>query len=162
MKSVVSEGKTTTEAINNGLKELGVSREDVDVKVLENEEKRSFYSILSPRIVKVELTVKENIRPKEEKIKPIIKEERILSEEDFNTAKEDLIKFLDNFSSVFGELEYEINKNNNLVEIIINGENSSKLIGYRGDIINSMQTILTAIGNKKTKDRVRIALDICD
>ncbi len=162
MKSVVSEGKTSTEAINNGLKELGVSREDVDVKILENEEKRSFYSILSPRIVKVELTVKENIRPKEEKIKPVIKEERILSEEDFNIAKEDLIKFLDSFSSVFGGLEYIINKNNNLIEIIINGENSSKLIGYRGDIINSIQTILTAIGNKRTSDRVRISLDICD
>lgn len=162
MKSVVSEGKTSTEAINKGLKELGVSREEVDVKILENEEKRSFYSILSPRIVKVELTVKENIRPKEEKIKPVIKEERILSEEDFNLAKEDLKKFLDDFSSVFGGLEYEINKNNNLVEVIINGENSSKLIGYRGDIINSIQTILTAIGNKRTSDRVRISLDICD
>ena len=37
----VFEGKTTTEAIENGLKELKVSRDRVDIKILE-EEKRSF------------------------------------------------------------------------------------------------------------------------
>ena len=80
MESIIAEGKTSTEAIEKGLKELGVSREDVDVKILENEEKRSFYSILSPRIVKVELTVKEN-RPKKEEKSKVIKEERELTEE---------------------------------------------------------------------------------
>ena len=47
------------EAIEKGLKELNVSRKMVDVKVLENGEKRSFFSILAPRVVKVELTLKE-------------------------------------------------------------------------------------------------------
>ena len=57
-KSIISEGKTTNEAIENGLKELNVSKDMVDIKVLENEEKRSFFSILTPRIVKVKLTLK--------------------------------------------------------------------------------------------------------
>lgn len=162
MKSIISEGKTSNEAIENGLKELGVSRNDVEVKVLENEEKRSFYSILSPRIVKVELTVKEGRENIAERPKTIIKEEKELSDENYNLAKEDLSKFLESFSSAFGELSYEINKNNNLVEVIITGENSSKLIGYRGDIINSLQTVISAIANKRTSDRVRISLDICD
>ena len=52
-KTIISEGKTTNEAIEKGLKELNVSRKMVDVKVLENAEKRSFFSILAPRIVKV-------------------------------------------------------------------------------------------------------------
>ena len=51
-KTIISEGKTTNEAIEKGLKELNVSRKMVDVKVLENAEKRSFFSILAPRIVK--------------------------------------------------------------------------------------------------------------
>ena len=163
MKSIIAEGKTSNEAIENGLKELGLTRSDVDVKVLENEEKRSFYSILSPRIVKVELTVKENREKAPEKTsKTIIKEEKELSEENYNLAKEDLTLFLDKFLSNFEGVIYEINKNNNLVEIKISGENSSKLIGYRGDIINSLQTILSAIANKHTTDRARISLDICD
>ena len=56
---VVAEGKTTNEAIENGLKILKVSKNKVDIKVLENEDKRSFFSILTPRVVKVELTLKE-------------------------------------------------------------------------------------------------------
>ena len=58
-KSIIAEGKTTNEAIEKGLKELNTSKNMVDIKVLENEEKRSFFSILAPRIVKVQLTVKE-------------------------------------------------------------------------------------------------------
>ena len=45
-KSIIAEGKTTNEAIEKGLKELNVSKSKVDIKVLENEEKRSFFSIL--------------------------------------------------------------------------------------------------------------------
>ena len=41
-KSIIAEGKTTNEAIENGLSKLKVSRNMVDIKVLENEEKRRF------------------------------------------------------------------------------------------------------------------------
>ena len=51
---IISEGKTTNEAIEKGLKELNTTRNKVEIKVLE-EEKRSFYNILAPRVVKVEL-----------------------------------------------------------------------------------------------------------
>ena len=164
MKTIVSEGKTSNEAIEKGLKELGCTRQEVDIKVLENEDKRSFYSILAPRVVKVELTVKENVSKVEEKpvVEKVVKEEKVLNEDDYNSAKEDLTKFLDSFKKVFTEIDYEINKVDNLVEIKITGENSSKLIGYRGDVINAFQTILSAVANKNTKDRVRISLDICD
>ena len=162
MKTIVSEGKTSNEAIEKGLKELGCTRQDVDIKVLENEDKRSFYSILAPRVVKVELTLKNNVSKAKTDEKVRIKEERDLSEEDYNVAKEDLSSFLDSFSKVFTNIEYEINRNGNMAEIKITGENSSKLIGYRGDIINAFQTVLSAIANKNTKDRVRISLDICD
>ena len=56
---VIAEGKTTNEAIENGLKILKVSKNKVNIKVLESEDKRSFFSILAPRVVKVELTLKE-------------------------------------------------------------------------------------------------------
>ena len=59
-KSYIFEGKTTNEAIDNGLKELNVSRNKVDVKVLESEEKRSFFSILTPREVKEEMSIKDD------------------------------------------------------------------------------------------------------
>ena len=60
--TIISEGRTTNEAIENGLKKLNVSREKVDIRVLQNEEKRSFFSILAPRVVKVEMKLKENVQ----------------------------------------------------------------------------------------------------
>ena len=40
--TVIAEGKTTNEAIEKGLKELNVSRDQVEIKVLD-QEKRSFF-----------------------------------------------------------------------------------------------------------------------
>ena len=60
-KVIIAEGKTTNEAINNGLKQLHTTKENVTIKVLE-EEKRMFFSILTPRVVKVEMTLKENAK----------------------------------------------------------------------------------------------------
>ena len=57
-KSVISEGKTTQEAIEKGLKEIKLPRELCEIKILE-ENKKSFFDILAPKIVKVELKEKE-------------------------------------------------------------------------------------------------------
>ena len=43
--TVIAEGKTTAEAIENGLKQLKVSKNDVDVTVLKDENKKSFFNI---------------------------------------------------------------------------------------------------------------------
>ena len=40
-KSIIVEGKTSTEAIENGLKQLKVSKDKVEIKILESEEKSS-------------------------------------------------------------------------------------------------------------------------
>ena len=58
-KSIIVEGKTTAEAIEKGLKELNATKNMVEIKTIEEEKKRSFYSILAPRVVKIEITLKE-------------------------------------------------------------------------------------------------------
>ena len=57
-KCIISEGKTTAEAIEKGLKEIGLPKELVDIKVID-ENKKSFFDILAPKVVKVELKEKE-------------------------------------------------------------------------------------------------------
>ena len=158
-KSIISEGKTSNEAIEKGLKELGCKLEDVNVKVLEDGERKAFFSILDPRVVKVELTVKENGYNK----KAIVSEERrVVSEEDVKKCTEKINKFLNDFVEAYGETEFKIEEKNNDLFVIISGEQASKLIGYRGETINSIQNILSAIGNKDTDQRVRVSVDICD
>lgn len=155
-KSVIAEGKTSNEAIENGLKILKCSKDDVDVKVLESEEKRSFFSILEPRVVKVQLTLKDESKKKN------IKEhkEYIVTDKDINKCYENIEKFLEEFSKKIGQIDYSINKEKEDINIVISGENSTKLIGYRGDTINALQTIISAIGNKNVENRVKVLLDI--
>jgi len=155
-KTIISEGKTTNEAIENGLKELNVTKNDVEIKILENTEKRSFFSILAPRVVKVEMTVKEkNIsnKDKENKEKIIYNiEERRKKIEIF---LEKFIKKLKN-----KEINYSIDIINNKLKVEFYGEYATKLIGYRGETLNSLQIILSSIANNGFEDRVKVILDI--
>ena len=155
-KTIISEGKTTNEAIENGLKELNVTKNDVEIKILENTEKRSFFSILAPRVVKVEMTVKEkNIsnKDKENKEKIIYNiEERRKKIEIF---LEEFIKELKN-----KEINYSIDIINNKLKVECYGEYATKLIGYRGETLNSLQIILSSIANNGFEDRVKVILDI--
>lgn len=156
-KSIISEGRTTNEAINNGLKELNCKEEDVEIKVLENEDKKAFFSILDPRVVKVELTLKEG-RDDEKKRHPI--EKRAPSSEDVEEFKKSADDFLKKFSEAYKNINYTITDCDDGVNIVIAGDDASKLIGHRGDTINALQTIISSIGNRNTKIKVRAFLDI--
>ena len=156
--TIISEGRTTNEAIENGLKQLRVSKDKVDIKILENEEKRSFFSILAPRIVKVEMTLKENkTEKKESKPKKIIElseEEQEKAEENIKTFMEDIIKELPKNTT------YTIQKDKTGLNVEISNENLGFLIGYRGETLYAFQTILSAIAGKEIDKKVRIILDI--
>ena len=156
-KSIISEGKTSTEAIEKGLKELKVSRNQVDIKILE-EKKKSFFNILEPHVVKVELTLKE----KEEE-QTLVKKAKIenVSKEDLEKAKKEINTFLSEFlKQIADTITYEISEEENVVHVLITGEESTRLIGYRGESLNSLQTILTTIANKGRESNVKVILDI--
>lgn len=155
-KTIVSQGKTTNEAIENGLKELNVSKDMVDVKFLE-EEKRSFYNILAPRVVKVELTVKEKVEEKKEE-KEKIQKKFNENKEEINAGLEEIKEFLNKFLNK--EITYSAEIKENDIYVEISGENVNYLIGYRGENINAMQTILSSIANKKSTSKIRVYLDI--
>lgn len=164
-KSIISEGKTTGEAIEKGLKELKVSKDKVEIKVLESENKRSFFSILTPRVVKVELTLKENSK-QEKNDRREIQEEKPKREydhniEDINEAKNRVENFLkDWLSKVDESLEYSIKVEDYTIMVDINGNAAGLLIGYRGETLNAMQTILSTIANRNFNEKIRLILDI--
>lgn len=155
-KTIISEGKTTNEAIENGLKKLNVSKDCVDIKVLENEEKRSFYSILAPRVVKVELTLKES---KENNSKT--KKEIELTQQEQEKAEENLEKFLKEFILKLPEgTSYSIEKTTSHIKVNIKNKDLGYLIGYRGETLYALQNILSSIASKEVENRVRVILDI--
>ena len=152
-KTIIVEGKTTNEAIEKGLKELNVTKNMVNIKVLENEEKRSFYSILAPRKVKVELTLKEDIKEVKRETK---KQNENLDE--IQKAVKDIEMFFKSFLPK--EISYKIDVQDFNINIEILGEKLNYLIGYRGETINALQTIITAIANKNATAKIRVFLDI--
>lgn len=156
-KSIISEGKTTNEAIANGLRELNVSRDMVDIKVLENEDKRSFFSILTPRVVKVEVTLKENVEKSEIKHK----KEIILTPEEQEKAIHNVDIFLKEFIKILPEdTKYSIGKDEIGLRVSIDHENLGYLIGYRGETLYALQNILSAIAGRGIDNKVRLILDI--
>ena len=158
--SIISEGKTTAEAIENGLKQLKVSKDKVEVKVLEDENKKSFFSILTPRVVKVELTLKENVKREERKVEKVNKEYNSNIKE-IEEAKKDVEEFVKTFiNKVNDEIKYEIKIEENTIIVEIVGNACGCLIGYRGETLNALQTILSSIANKKVRERIKLVLDI--
>ena len=158
-KSIISEGKTTNEAIEKGLKQLNVSRDRVDIKVLENEDKRSFFSILAPRVVKVELTLKEPRIAEKKEVKP--KKEIVLSDKEQEKAEENIKGFMDELLKDLPEdTTYEVIKDSKAIYVNISSDNLGFLIGYRGETLYAFQSILSAIAGKGIDNKVRVILDI--
>lgn len=153
----VFEGKTTNEAIEKGLKELKISKKDAQIRVLDVEDKRSFFSILTPRVVKVEFTLNE-----EEK-KEINKSRSIkLEEEDLKKAKNNLEEFLSDFLKKLPseDIKQEIQIKDSYLYVEIKGEDINYLIGHRGETLNALQNIFSAIASKGIEAKVRVNLDI--
>lgn len=187
-KSIISEGKTTAEAVEKGLKELRVRKDQVEIKVLEQEDKKSFFSILAPRVVKVELILKEGVTEgrstrtlEGRKEKPYKKEEKreyreprehreykegkreiTLDVEQMKQVETKIKDFLDKFIKKLPtpDVTYNVSNDGERINVKLIGENISYLIGYRGEALNSLQVILSSIANRESDERIRILVDI--
>ena len=151
-KCIVSEGKTTAEAIEKGLKAIGLPKELVEIKVLDDN-KKSFFDILAPKIVKVELKEKEAKKPEEFEIET--------TENELNEAKTKIDNFLSEFVQKLNNgTTYKTEIKDKCVYVSINGDNLGNLIGYRGEALYALENILKAISNKDSENRVIVRLDI--
>ena len=159
----VFEGKTSTEAIEKGLKELKVKREDVEINILKDE-KRSFFSILEPRIVRVELIKKDKkeVSSNKTESQSYKKEKKEMSKEAIEKAEKNITNFLNKFLKLISdeELKFNISTDGYYITVEISGNNTNSLIGYRGETLNAMQTLLSSVANKEIDEKVRVILDV--
>lgn len=148
-KTYIFEGKTTNEAIEKGLKELKVSKNRVEIKVLEEESKKTFFSILAPKVVKVEMKLKEVAKVEAKSQDEVLKELKI---------------HLDEFISKLPtkDIEYNLEVVDRNIKIKIKDENASYLIGYKGETILALQNILSQFVSEKRQQRIRVLVDICE
>ena len=111
--------------------------------------------------MKVELTLKEekNSNSLHEEHK---QREVKITKEELEECKIKIENFLKDFVNQIGGLDYKINiePESGFIKIDMDGENSKFLIGYRGEVLNSLQIILGSIANKHSKDRAKVILNI--
>ena len=137
------------EAIENGLKTLGLTREQVDVRVLEEGKKKLFGSIKA----RVEMAALESEQAQEEQT---LAEEQSAAQ----TDGERTVVFLEGLFKLLNitactELVSEGDK----VEINVTAANSNAVIGKHGGMLDAIQTLAGAVANTGRDDYKRVVVD---
>ena len=139
-------GKTTEEAIRKGLEELKVAREDVKIEVLEEPSNGGVLGILSAKLAKVRLTVDKKV-----------------SDEQAQKTMDKLKEILDDIFKITGEdVEYNIEKIDNQINLTITGDKMSHLIGYKGKTIEAFQSLLNSMLQREDEEYAKIFVEIND
>ncbi|MBQ7880255.1 MAG: KH domain-containing protein [Clostridia bacterium] len=190
MKEYVSIGKNVDIAIEEGLRFLGLNREDVDIKVLETgglfkkakvcliyeekvelepetivEEVKTEPSIEPVIEQEVEISAQTDttvelaeVEPKEQEAKPVETETKpVVAPDELKARVEQFLVDLAKKMNIDVTVECEIT--NNDLNFNVTGQNVGKLIGYRGETLSAIQTILGGL-KRAGEGRYRVYLDI--
>ena len=135
MKVIEKTGKTIDEAVELALKDLGASRDEVEIRII-NEPRRGFLGFLGAKLARVEVSLKDG---------PAHKAGKLLK-------------------SIFKSMQLQVNMNieEKDHEILINleGNELGILIGRRGETLDALQYLVSLAVNKNTETRKKIIIDV--
>ena len=179
-------GKTKEEAIQKGLEDLNITIEEAEITFIKEETKKGFLGFGAKTEITISVEKKEGVeikksQPKKEKevkkelkkeekanekvVKETKKEEKKVAKKEVkqnnleneqkaeNFLKEILLKL-----DVQAEIEKEYGDKESVI-YTIKTQNSKKVIGLKGETIDSLQTLISAIVNTNKKDHVRVVVD---
>lgn len=135
-KTIESTGKNVDEAIKNALNDLNISRENVDVEVLE-EGNKGLFGLLGNKLAKVRVSVKHD---------------------NCYVAKSFLRDILDSMNM---KAEIHVQEDEEGINITMRGPNMGILIGHRGETLDSLQYLVSLVVNKDNTghEYKRVVLD---
>ncbi len=126
-------GKTPEEAVEAGLKALGLTREDVDVEVLEKGKKKIIGSVPA----KVKLTVKEKL-----------------------TDGGRAVRFLEGLLPLLSSDAVPVlTEEEEKIVIELQADTAKGVIGRRGEVIDAIQALAGAVANTGRKEYKRVVVD---
>ena len=133
-------GKTVDEAVENGLKELGLTKEQADIRVLE-EGKKKLFGAVKARVEIAPLSAACNANASA-------------------TDGERTVEFLEGLFSLLNitactELVSEQDK----IEINVTAANGKFIIGKHGETLDAIQTLAGAVANTGRDDYKRVVVD---
>ncbi|MDK2856114.1 MAG: spoIIIJ-associated protein [Bacillota bacterium] len=135
MKSIEESGRTVDEAVAQALKKLGLTREEVEVEVLE-EGSRGLLGFLGGRPARVRVSAKEMVAERAR-------------------------RFLENVIQALGiSAQVSAVRREEAVEVEVEGEDVGVLIGRRGSSLDAWQFLTGLVANKGADKPVRVVLDV--
>lgn len=143
-KSLNFTGKTVDEAIEAGLNELGLTREDVEVEVLEEGKVRRIGKSVA---AEVKLTVKEKKTGEAPAFSGGSDGERAVA----------FLKGL--FKELGEEVEPVLESEDEKIVINLQSETAKGIIGRRGEVIDALQTLAGAVANTGRSRYKRVVVD---
>lgn len=137
MKWVEKTAKTVDEAVELAIKELGVSKEKVDIEVID-EGSKGILGLIGTRPAKVKVILKQ-------------------------TPKEKIEEFLNNVCKAMNVDVERINilQEGDFIKVNIYGKDMYKLIGKEGEVLDALQFLTGIVVNKdcEHEDSIRVILD---
>ena len=123
MKAIEIIGKTVDEAINKAIEQLNVTKDMIDVEVLEVGSK-GLFNLFGVKPAKVKVLVKDSYKDKAEQfLKSILANMNISA-------------------------EIHISEDKDSLNINISGDDMGTIIGYRGETLDAIQYLLSLVVNK--------------
>ncbi|MDI9471996.1 MAG: RNA-binding cell elongation regulator Jag/EloR [Bacillota bacterium] len=169
MKSVEKHARTVEEALELALIALGATEEEVDVEVIERDSS-GFLGLFGGRDAHIRVTLKE---PKEDILADVFAPENIVMEElqelgiDISDTvqqeqdpKEFLAEFLEDLlQKMYLDASVEVRDGVDGIEVTVDGEDMSLLIGRRGRTLDALQYITNLVFNRNREEYIHVLVD---
>ncbi len=171
MKYVETVGKTKEEAIEKALKELNAKLEDVNIDV-EEQKAKGLFGFLAKKEVRVKVTLIEAAESSEELEDFSFASKEFSFDEDNKEEKETNVGIDENskeiaehflkdiFETLAIDAEIQTSTVDGCLCLKVFGDDASRLIGRRGESLDSLQMLLGLAVNKGKDKYVKVLLDI--
>lgn len=140
-ESIEVTGKTEEDAVASALRQLGLTREEVSIEVIERAKNGFFGLGASPAVLRVYYEV------------PDVEVEK--------TPEEKTIEFLEGLLSHMGtEAKIDINtREDGIIDVELSGESMGCVIGRRGETLDAIQHLTNYSVNRGCEHRTHINID---
>lgn len=153
-KELEVSGKNIEEAISLGLKELNCSKDDVEIKILD-EGTTGLFGLMGAKPAKVLLTLK---KEEQQKISEVTKKE---IDADFDLACKNVKDYIEKIVSMMNINinDIKVNHNNEIINVEVFTDSGSLLIGKSGQSLNALEYIVQLMLNTNPSTRVKVSID---
>ncbi len=167
MRTVEAVGKTKEEAVEAALRELGTTIENVTIQY-DEQKSGGIFGFLAKKEYRVKVTqISESTNESTIATKAPVEEKTVEApvekvSVEASELEERARKFVKEVFESIGISDVEINTSTEEDNIVIKvfGESASRLIGRRGESLDSLQMLANLAVNKGESDYVRVLLDI--